>query len=292
MIEGRPLRIAIASGKGGTGKTFVATHLAAWLSRYQETLLVDLDVEEPDDHLFIKGKVQSVTDQNRMIPVWDQSLCCLCDLCSSVCKYHAVVRLDKDIAIFNKLCHSCYACSELCPTSALPMQPHKSGEIRTIVADNLILLEGRLIVGEEQAVPLIQQTQEVAKQEYAHIPMQFFDCPPGTSCPVIAATKEADYVILVTEPTPFGLHDLALAAQTMQLLNKPFGVVINRDGIGNEDVETFCSREQIPVITKIPMDRRIADCYSRGELIYQQENLFSSSFSEIINYLKRKCAPR
>jgi len=292
MIEHKPLKVAIASGKGGTGKTLVATNLAGWLSRYQDVLLVDLDVEEPDDHLFIKGTLVANVDHKRMIPVWDEADCTHCGLCHTICKYNAIIKLGSELAIFDKLCHSCYACSELCPAGALPMQSRKTGEVRRITAERLIFIEGQLDIGEEQAVPLIIQTQKIAGLDTVHIPIQFFDCPPGTSCPVIAAVKNMDFVILVAEPTPFGLHDLKLAVRTMRLLQKPFGVVINRDGIGNGDVESYCIDEQIALITKIPFDREIARCYSRGELVYNRVGPMSLSLSEIINFLTRRLAVR
>lgn len=287
MIKKKPLKIAIASGKGGTGKTLLATNLAAWHATRTKTLLVDLDVEEPNDFIFIKGKTENITQQYKMIPVWDASTCSLCGNCSANCKFHAVVKLGSVIAVFDELCHSCYACSELCPENALPMQPHKMGEISKITSGNLTFLESRLRVGEEQAVPLINQTHSLVKTSYKDFPVQIFDCPPGTTCPVIAATKNTDFVILVTEPTPFGLNDLKLAVETIRQLNKPIGVVINRFGIGENSVENFCLEANIPVIARIPFSRQVAGLYSTGTLVFDKVKGFGETMSNMMDFIQK-----
>lgn len=287
MTEKKPLKIAIASGKGGTGKTLLATNLAAWLAISESTLLVDLDVEEPNDFIFITGNTESITDQFKMIPGWDASKCSLCGNCSAVCKYHAVVKLGTMIAVFDELCHSCYACSELCPENALPMKPRKMGEISNITAGNLTFLESRLRVGEEQAVPLINKTHSLVKNEFMNFTVQIFDCPPGTTCPVIAATKHTDFVILVTEPTPFGLNDLKLAVETIQQLKKPMGVVINRFGMGDQGVEEFCVNAGIPVLARIPFSRKIAGLYSSGTLVYDKIEGFDRAMKDIVQFIQK-----
>jgi MinD superfamily P-loop ATPase len=193
------------------------------------------------------------------------------------------------VAVFNELCHSCYACSELCPAQALPMQKHKMGEIKTIISSHLTLVESRLDVGVEQAVPLIRQTHTLMDENYNDIQIQIIDCPPGTSCPVVAATKNANYVLLVTEPTPFGLNDLKLAVETIRKINKPMGVVINRFDIGNDAVEKYCEQEQIPILAKIPFDRKIAECYSNGELVFDKVSQMTTSFGLIINAVRDSC---
>jgi MinD superfamily P-loop ATPase len=286
MIEKKTYKIAIASGKGGTGKTLLSTNLASYLSKINKTLLVDLDVEEPNDFLFIKGNTESVSNQYKMIPEWNENKCTFCGICSSSCKYHAVIQLGKNIVVFKELCHSCFACSELCPEQALPMQKHKMGEIKKISSGKLTFIESRLEVREEQAVPLINQTHEMVNKTFGHIPLQIFDCPPGTSCPLVAASKEADFVILVTEPTPFGLNDLKLAVETMKELEKPIGVVINRYGLGNTEVEKYCARENINVIAKIPFSKRIAEHYSNGDLIYEFVDEFRQSLEQITSAIQ------
>lgn len=286
MTKSKNIKIAIASGKGGTGKTLLSTNLAAFLSERESTLLVDLDVEEPNDSLFIKGNIVRKTEQFKMIPQWDESKCTLCGECTKNCKFHAIVQMGNFIAVFKELCHSCYACSELCPTGALPMQPHKMGETTEFNYNNLKYIESRLMIGEEQAVPLIHKTHKLVDEKYSNSIIQLFDCPPGTSCPVIAATENADFVILVTEPTPFGLHDLKLAVETMRKLEKKIGVVINRFGIGNNDVETYCQNEQIDILTKIPFDKEIAKHYSNGELVYGKVDSMKNSLNEILDFLR------
>lgn len=286
MNQTRPIKIAVASGKGGTGKTFLAVNLAAYISSKNETVLVDLDVEEPNDFLFINGDIVSIADQHKMIPEWDEEKCTLCGICSKVCNYHAIIQLGDYVAVFKELCHSCYACSELCPAGALPMREHKMGEIRTISAGHLTLVESRLVVGEEQAVPLINQTHKLVSQNFNHALFQIFDCPPGTSCPMVASVKKADFVILVTEPTPFGLNDLKLAVEAVEGMGKPYGVVINRDGIGNKDVYNYCAQNNIPVLSRIPFDRRIATAYSKGKLVYQEMDEIGQSLEMIINYIE------
>ncbi|MFO7617295.1 MAG: ATP-binding protein [Bacteroidales bacterium] len=285
MTDRLSIRIAVASGKGGTGKTLVATNLAALISLRMPVVLADLDVEEPNASVFVTEIPGITVDQSKLIPEWDQGKCTLCTVCSTVCRYHAVVKLGEMIVVFKELCHSCHACSELCPTNALPMRKQKIGTISTWNNKNFILIESRLEIGEEQAVPLIRLAQQHLRDRYDKIPVHIYDCPPGTSCPVVASVKEADYVILVTEPTPFGLNDLRLAVETMRKLEKPFGVVINRHGIGDASVETYCNREGIRVLTRISFDRDIARHYSRGELIYDKIGHFTDALMEIMSQL-------
>jgi len=263
------MKIAIASGKGGTGKTTLSSNLAKFLAEEFPVVLIDLDVEEPNSGLFIEGSLKESQDKFKMIPEWIEDKCNACGICQSVCNYNAILQLGNLITVFPELCHSCYACSELCPTDALPMIPKKMGELKEFQSDNLIFIESKLEIGEEQAVPLIQQTKRYVKENIPGNVMQIYDSPPGTSCPVIEAAKDADFIILVTEPTPFGFHDLKLAVDTMEELDKEFGVIINRDGIGNDDVEKFCGREGIDILAKIPNSREIAELYSQGKLIYK-----------------------
>ncbi len=264
------MKIAIASGKGGTGKTTLSTNLAAYLSEHGDVVLCDLDVEEPNSGLFIKGDIVHKQNMYKMIPEWKEDDCTLCGNCQKVCNFHAIIQLGPTIMVFPELCHSCYACSELCPTSSLPMVRKKMGELVHYKKGNINFIESRLDIGEEQAVPLIAQTHKFVDDSFPDNVIRIFDSPPGTSCPVIEATKDADFIILVTEPTPFGLHDLKLAVETMRELNKKVGVVVNRYGIGNDDVLDYCEAEGIPLLAKIPNSRRIAEIYSSGNLIYKE----------------------
>jgi len=281
------MKIAIASGKGGTGKTTVSTNLASYLSEKNKVVLVDLDVEEPNSGLFIKGNLIYEQEKFKMIPKWVQETCTLCGNCQKVCNFHAVIQLGTMILVFPELCHSCYACSELCPTSSLPMTSKKMGDLKEYKKDNLSFIESRLVIGEEQAVPLIHQTMKYVDDKFGNDAIKIFDSPPGTSCPVIEATKDADFVLLVTEPTPFGLHDLKLAIDTMKELKKDFGVVINKSGIGNNDVETYCNEENIPVIAKIPNSRKIAELYSTGSLLYNEIKEVKEELMKIEDFILR-----
>ncbi len=279
------MKISIASGKGGTGKTTLSTNLAAYLANNNKVVLADLDVEEPNSGLFIRGKLVSAEDRYKMIPEWKENSCTLCGICQDVCNFNAVIRLGTQILVFPQLCHGCYACSELCPESSLPMIPQKIGQLSHYKKGKLDFVEGRIDVGEEQAVPLISQTIAYIDQHFPEADYKIIDSPPGTSCPVIEATKNSDFVILVTEPTPFGLHDLKLAVDTMRSLNKAFGVVVNRHGIGNDDVIEYCQNENIPLLAKIPNERKIAELYSQGKMLYTQIPEMAQALQEIENYL-------
>lgn len=283
------MKIAIASGKGGTGKTTLAVNLASFLcseilNKNQKVALVDLDVEEPNAGLFIKGEIVNSQYQFRAVPLWKESRCILCGKCKTLCNFNAIAQLPNKIMIFPELCHSCYACSELCPEQALPMANLKMGVLNHFdVNGNFSFIEGRLDVGQESAVPLIKQTKEYIDANFSNATIKLYDSPPGTSCPVIEAVKDADFMVLVTEPTPFGLHDLKLAIATMQELKMKFGVVINRDGIGNNDVMEYCSINHIPVIGKIPDIREAAHLYSQGKLLYKTIPALKNELQSLFN---------
>ena len=280
------MKIAVASGKGGTGKTTLSTNLAAFLAESHQVVLTDLDVEEPNSGLFIKAELISEEHKYKMVPEWIEDKCTLCGICQKVCNFHAVIQLGPMIMVFPELCHGCYACSELCPEGALPMVRKKMGHLKHYKKDNLHFIESRLDIGEEQAVPLIKQTHKYIDQHFSQDFIRIFDSPPGTSCPVMEAVKDTDYVILVTEPTPFGLHDLKLAVETMRELKKEFGVVVNRYGLGNDDVLNYCKEEKVPLIAKIPNDRRIAELYSKGKLLYPEVAEVRTALEDIITHIQ------
>ena len=279
------MKIAIASGKGGTGKTTLSTNLASLIAQTQDVVLTDLAVEEPNSGLFLDAEFISGEHKYKMIPEWIEDTCSLCGNCQDVCNFHAIIRLGPSIMVFPELCHGCYACSELCPTSSIPMVKQKMGEIKYFNKGNLHFVESRLDIGQEQATQLIAQTLEYVDNSFNESVIKIYDSPPGTSCPVIEATKHANFVILITEPTPFGFHDLKLAIDTMRQLKKDFGVVINRSGIGNNDVLNYCNEENIPLLAQIPNSRKVAELYSSGELIYEHVPEFKHELEKIIKYL-------
>ncbi len=262
------MNIAIASGKGGTGKTTLSTNLASYIAQQNPCVLTDLDVEEPNSGLFIDAQLIHQHITYKMIPSWDSTACTLCGKCQDVCNFNAVLKMGSQVMVFPELCHGCYACSDLCPTSSLPMSPKAMGELKMYQTGRLHFVESRLSIGEEQAVPLIKQTIRFVKEQFPEDVIRIYDCPPGTSCPVIESIRDADFVILVTEPTPFGLHDLKLAVDTVRTLEKRFAVVINREGIGDSAVREYCEREGIQVAASIENSRVIAQTYAKGELLY------------------------
>jgi len=277
-------KIAIASGKGGTGKTTLSANLSAYIAEREEVVLVDLDAEEPNSGLFLKSDWIHQEVVCKEVPEWNETICTLCGLCAKVCNFHAVIKLGPTILVFPELCHSCFACSELCPVNALPMISKPIGMLSEAQLGNLHFVESRLNIGEEQAVPLIAKAQHYVEKKHPSAQFTIFDAPPGTSCPMIEATKDADFIILITEPTPFGVHDLGLAVETIRVLKKPFAVVVNRVGIGDDAVDIYCAKENIPILAKIPNNRRIAELYSTGKLIYQEIPEVKEVLSQIYNY--------
>ena len=258
------MRIAIASGKGGTGKTTVAAGLATVIAETgAKVAYVDCDVEEPNGHLFLRPKIEEMIKATMAYPLVDNTRCLSCGKCQEICRYKAIILiLDKPL-VFPEMCHACGGCTLVCPTGAITEAKREIGVIETGASDGIRFIHGKLNVGQVLSPPLIRQVKTLIPEDGDVI----LDCPPGTSCPVITAMRGADYVLLVTEPTPFGLNDLKLAAEAARELHIPFGVLINRADIGTHDTEKYCEKNAVPILGSIPDDRRVAEAYSRGELL-------------------------
>lgn len=312
--------ISFASGKGGTGKTTVATNFALSLS--QETnapkiQFLDCDVEEPNAAIFLKPEITESISVGIPIPSVDFSKCTYCGKCAEVCTYNAIAvvnpirntqtkkeTIDKttshtssneakqNVLIFAELCHGCGGCTLLCPEEAISEINREIGIIDIGNADTIQFIQGRLNIGEPMATPLIRKIKEKIlgdkeKRRQGETTQQnnktitIIDVPPGTSCPVIEAVKDSNFSVLVTEPTPFGLNDLILAVKTLQKLNIPFGVVINRDGVGDRKIEDYCESENISIVMRIPMDKEIAVAYSKGIPLIQMKSEYKIKFQEL-----------
>jgi len=271
------LIIAVASGKGGTGKTTIAVNLAYALDR--EVQLLDCDVEEPNAQLFLNGALLSTEEVTIPIPQIDASLCNGCGECSRFCEYNAIVSYGTMPLVFADMCHGCGGCMKVCPPQAIREVDHRIGVIETFSAGKITLVQGKMDIGAAMAPPLIRAVKQKTDNR---IPI-LLDAPPGTSCPVITTLRGADFVALVTEPTPFGLNDLILAVETVREMDLPFGVIINRSGSGDARVNFYCADENIPILAEIPDDRKIAEAYSRGELIGKVFPEYRLIFEKIIN---------
>jgi MinD superfamily P-loop ATPase len=240
--------------------------------------LLDCDVEEPNDHLFLKGSTTKEETATIPIPQVDESLCDGCGECGRFCEYHAIVSFGTAPLVFPEMCHGCGGCAKICPKKAIREIDKRIGVVETLQAGNITLIQGRLDVGVAMAPPLIREVKARLQNGLPAI----LDAPPGTSCPVIATLRGADFVVLVTEPTPFGLHDLKLAVDMVRELGIPFGVVVNRVGIGDDRVHVYCNEQHIPVLLEIPDDRRIAEVYSRGKLVVESLPGYRGLFMNLI----------
>jgi MinD superfamily P-loop ATPase len=266
--------IGIASGKGGTGKTTVAVSLALVRPRGQ---LLDCDVEAPNAHLFLNPEIEFSEPVYAPVPKIDQDRCTLCGACADICRYKAIAVLPETILTFPELCHGCGGCMAICPEGAITEEGRELGVVERGRRGDLGFLHGRLRVGEAMAPPLIHKVREVAAPDLDTV----IDAPPGTSCPVIAAIRGVDFVILVTEPTPFGLNDLELAVGAVRTLDIPHGIVINRADLGDERVREYAAREEIPILLEIPFDRKIAEAYARGRSLVESRPEYREKFQEL-----------
>jgi len=256
--------ISIASGKGGTGKTTVAVNMA--LSIESGVQLLDCDVEEPNCHLFLNPEIEKIQTVYASVPEIDKDKCSFCRKCVDICRFNVIALAGKTVLTFPELCHSCGGCMAVCPENAITEVGREIGVTEKGKVNNIDFVYGRLRVGEAMSPPLIRKVKSFIQSDKINI----VDAPPGTSCPVISAMNNADFVLLVTEPTPFGLHDLKLAVEAVKVLNIPHGLVINRSNIGDTKVKEYAKQENMPILLEIPFDRRIAEAYSKGKTIVEE----------------------
>lgn len=267
--------VSVASGKGGTGKTTIATSLAAVLgSRAQ---LLDCDVEEPNCHILMKPVLQTCESITVPVPIVDMDKCTLCGKCGEVCRFSAIVVIGDQVLTFPEMCHGCGGCTLLCPEGAIQEGSRELGVRESGFAGPVEFVHGRLRIGEAMSPPLIRAVKEKIDPNKIAI----LDAPPGASCPVINTVMGSDFIILVTEPTPFGLHDLSIAAEAVSHLAIPLGVILNRSDVGDREVQRFCAQRSIPLLAEIPHDRQIAEGYARGNLLVVSAPQYIELFLEI-----------
>jgi MinD superfamily P-loop ATPase len=278
--------VTIASGKGGTGKTTIATSLALCLAAELSTppLMLDCDVEAPNAHLYLHPILDEKRDVSILIPSIDEAKCTYCGKCADVCQYHAIAVLGKKTLVFPQLCHGCGSCTALCPEKAITEVPARLGVMERGIADgDIVFARGVLDIGEPMAVPVIRQLKKWVVPQHEQVVIR--DAPPGTSCPVVEAVRGSDYLLLVTEPTPFGLHDLRLAAQVAKELSINAGVIINREINSYRAMKIFCSEHNLPVLMHIPFNRTIAEGIAKGKTLMDIYPKYSDIFNRLFEQL-------
>ena len=273
--------LSIASGKGGTGKTTVATNIALSIKNVQ---FIDCDVEEPNANIFIKTKLKELEKVSLVYPEIDNFKCNYCGKCSEFCAYNALAVVSRKVLVFPELCHSCKGCKIVCPENAVKWNNRTIGTIYQGKKDDIEFYHGLLNEGEMQAIPLIKTLKSKVNKNKNVI----IDCPPGTSCPVIESINESDYCILVTEPTPFGFHDLKLAIEVVKNMKIPYGIIINRDGIGDKSIEKFCVKEKIRILLKIPERKKIAHFYSKGIPLVSESFEWHEMYGQVFDKIKNE----
>jgi len=277
------MKIAFASGKGGTGKTTVSVNLAYNLSSHRKVQYLDCDVEEPNGHIFLRPRIEENKISKVIVPVVDQEKCTGCGECTSHCQFKALVLIQKEVLVFPQLCHGCGLCARICPTGAISEGEREIGYVEKGKAlGDIDFVQGLLNVGEPMAVPLIQDV----KSCYGEADVYIIDAPPGTSCPVVKTIIDVDLVVMVTEPTPFGLHDLRIAVSSAKALDKPVGVVINRDKGEFKQLLDYLKGNQLMVLTKIPEDKEFARQYAKGNLIIKALPTYKNKFDELFHNIE------
>ncbi|MEJ2649995.1 MAG: ATP-binding protein [Sedimentisphaerales bacterium] len=277
--------IAVASGKGGTGKTTIATNLACILAQAGETVqYLDCDVEEPNGHIFLKPDIETIHRATIGVPDINNELCNECGKCGQLCQYSAIVCLQDKTLVFEQLCHSCGGCMMICPTGAIQEKAREIGFVDTGSVNGVMFAQGSLKIGDIHTPSLIKQV----KRSLLHEGIAIIDAPPGTSCPVIEAVKGSDFVLLVTEPTPFGLNDLKLAVGMVNELKIPFSVVVNRSEPNEKMISQYCMEKNIQIIFEMPDDRRIAEAYSDGKMIIDVLPEYKNDFAALYENVSRR----
>lgn len=279
------MKIAVASGKGGTGKTTVATNLAYVASHTSQSVAyVDCDVEEPNGHIFLKPEFDNTIPVFTLVPKVDSNKCISCGKCGEICNSSAIVLAGKTTLVFADLCNGCGGCSLVCPTYAITEVKHQVGKVQAGSAKSIAFVHGYLDIGQTASPPVIS----AVKNTIPVTDITIIDAPPGTSCPVIESIRGCDFLLLVTEPTPFGLNDLKLAVAMARVLKLSFAVVINRQGIGDRKTHIYCQNNNIPILAEIPDDRKIAQVYSRGELVCEILPEYKSTFEALLKELCKR----
>jgi MinD superfamily P-loop ATPase len=278
------LKISIASGKGGTGKTLVATSIAVSLASLDGTqvTIADCDVEEPNSYLFFPDRILLEKKECHVpVPVIDEEKCTHCGKCSEVCAYHALAVLPQTVLLFPELCHGCGACTIICPEKAVSDGSRSVGEIFRARSNGLDIIWGELALGEARTTPLIKAVKNEARGK-----MVIVDCPPGTSCSLVESVRDTDFCLLVTEPTPFGLYDLDIAIKVLEKMNIPRGVLVNKSGMGDQKVYEYLEKKNIPLLMEIPLDRKIAELYSHGEIFAEKMPEWKAKFVGMVRKIE------
>ena len=279
------MQITVISGKGGTGKTTVATNLAYISNKLgNNTCYADLDVEAPNGAIFLKPSISTTTDVTILIPEVDDSKCISCGLCSEICRYGAISFAGKKVEIFPNLCHSCGGCYLVCPTNAISENEMRVGQIEYGKAYGFDFYQGKLDIGKREAVRIIDELNNILTEKDSII---FADASPGTTCPVVSACRNADFVLAVTDPTPFGISDLKLTLDMIKRLSIPLGIFINRSDIGDlYRLESLTRSRNIPILGKLNYSREIAENYSSGKLLTQISSDIEDLFIQLFDRLK------